>query len=398
MIVFVQHKLGRVLLLFALTFLITFCTDDPTSIGDDLIPDGDKVEIKTISSLENNFSQTFSTFKKDSLYYGSSRRLLLGNYENLSIEMLLGFAILLPDSLKKQLDSNETILTKSWIEMQQNYWIGDSTQLSFSVHKINESWTSVQFDDDTLASIKSTMGGDILLPSTYSFTDSLITLQIDNEVVDEWVARTYDKDKPQNNGLLFSPISNTGILGFQALNALPSSRFITLKLVFEKQGSYIDTISSVPSIDIHSVTSTLPTNPTGSTILQSSSSVRGKLWFDVSEVPSDIIINKATLDLFIDEANTTQGNIKTDTVAIGYYELSEVNRNFGLVPLFKKDKSYSGDLRSFVQRWSNGDENEGVQVVLSDENRTASTIAFYNSSNAVDSLKPRLTIHYTKQK
>jgi len=411
MIEFVQHKLARGLLLFSILFMLTVCTDDPTSLGEKLIPNGDKISVDTLSSLKNNFNQTFSTFQKDTLYYGSSRRILLGNYNNLSIEMLLSFAIILPDSVKKQLKANEISLIDSWIEMKPNYWIGDKTQFLFSIHKINEDWTSVEFDDDTLATIKSTMSGDILLQDTYSFTDSIITLKIDQDIVGDWVTRTYDKDKPNNNGLLFAPISNAGIVGFQALTAFPKSKYITLKMVFAKQGSYIDTIKAIPNIDIHTVTNTLLINPQGSSILQSASSIRGKLWFDISQVPENVIINKATLSLFIDETSTIRGTgagvedtvvITTDTVAVSFFEKIgnelRVNDKYGKVALFKNKKLYSGDLRTFVQRWSNGEPNEGVQVILSDENRTASTIAFYNSSTIVDSLKPRLTIYYTKQK
>lgn len=401
MIVFVKQKLVRTLLLFSLIFIFTLCVDDPTSIGDNLIPDDDKIKVNTLDSFDDDFGQTFSTFQKDSLYFGTSRRILLGNYQNLSIEMLIGFGIILPDSIATQLEANEVSLTNSWIEMKPNYWIGDSTQLSFSVHRIFESWSSVEFDDDTLSAIKSTMSGDVLLQNSYEFTDSVITVQIDQSIVNDWVMSLIDETIPENNGILFSPISNTGIVGFEALNAFPLNEYVTLKMIFEKSsGSSIDTISAIPNIDIHTVSSNLPIDPIGSSILQSSSSVRGNLKFDVSKVPADAIINSATLELFIDEANTIQGTSITDTVAISYYELNdgelEANDDYGLVPLFDGEKSYSGDLRIFVQRWVNGEPNEGMKVMLSDENRSASTIAFYNREPA-DSLSPRLTIHYTTQ-
>ena len=312
--------------------------------------------------------------------------------------MLIGFGILLPDSIKKGIKGNEIKLKSSWIEMKPNYWIGDKSHFEFSVKEINQSWTSNDFNNDTLNAVRASLGSEILIQDSYSFSDSLIKFSIDEQVVNKWVKQSADNTLASNDGLYFSPISNTGIVGFQAIARFVTSDFIKLNMVFEKQGVILDTLKAVQGLDLHVVTSTEPDQNDNSLVLQSSSAIRGKLWFDVSGVPANAILNKATLTLSIDESNTEIGTVKTDTVALRFYENKDENiikKEYGVAALFKKDNSYSGDIRKFAQRWINGENNEGMEVRLSDEDRSANKIAFYKSDYKVDSLRPRLTIFYT---
>lgn len=399
--IFVYNKIVKFSLFATLFFIALACNDDPTSVGDSLIPDGDRIAFQKIDSYNNNFNQTFSTFSKDSLFYGHSKRILLGSYNNLSIDMLIGFGILFPDSIRDGLKKSEISLKSSWIEMEPNYWLGNKSHFEFSVKEIKQNWSSNNFNNDTLNAVKSSLGNEVLLQDTYSFTDSLIKFSIEQQIVNKWIMQAVENSLSINDGLYFSPVSNTGIVGFQAIARYTKSKYISLNMVFEKQGEIIDTITAVQSSDLHVVTSTTPEENENSLILQSSSSIRGKLWFDVSSVPANAILNKATLNLCIDELKTEIGNVKTDTVAISFFENKNeniINKKYGIAALLKKDKNYSGDIRKFVQRWINGEDNEGMEIKLSDENKSANTIAFYKSDCQVDSLRPRLTIFYTTAK
>jgi len=397
----VHNQKIKIVFFISLIFVSFACNDEPTAVGDALIPNTDRIELKKIDSYNNSFNQSFSTFQKDSLFFGASNRVLLGSYKNLSIDMLLGFGILFPDSLKESINKNEVVLKSSWIEMRPNYWIGDKSHLEFSVKEINQNWSSSNFNQDTLNAVKASLGDDILIKDSYSFSDSLIKFSIDEQVVNKWVKQVAENTFALNNGLYFTPVSKTGIVGFQAIARFISSSFVTLNMVLEKPGVYVDTIKAVQSKDLHIVNKTEPEKNENSLILQSSSSIRGKLWFDVSSVPTDVVLNKATLSLYIDEQHTFQGKPKTDSVVVSFFENKNQNlvkKEFGISVLFNKDNTYSGDIRQFVQRWINGENNEGMEIKLSDEDRSANTIAFFKSDYQVDSLRPRLTIFYTTVK
>jgi hypothetical protein len=89
-------KLSNLFSLFILILfiLLSSCTDDPTSVGNALIPDKDKLNSIVLDSQTEGFEQTFTSFQKDSLFFGSSDRILLGSYKNISSEVLISFIII----------------------------------------------------------------------------------------------------------------------------------------------------------------------------------------------------------------------------------------------------------------------------------------------------------------
>ncbi len=282
--------------------------------------------------------------------------------------------------------------------MYPNYWIGDSTDFLFTVHKINTHWNPIELNEDTINNIHSSLGPNILESFSYIPGDTTIKFSIDSELVENWIRRSYDDTYPEDNGILLAPQSNTGIAGFQALTSFPFYPYPSLHLEFEKEGAFIDTVLAVPKLDIHIPTGERLPDPVNSVLLQGSINVRGKLKFNIETIPSNILINSATLDLFVNEANTFEGTIETDTVAVSFYqnsELDSINTGFGKSPIVKKDGKYSGDIRQFVQRWLDGEPNEGIEVKLSDEGRSAAAITFYDNMHPNETVRPRLTIYYT---
>jgi hypothetical protein len=389
---FLKIKFWQFIPLIILLGLLNSCTDDPNSVGNALIPENDRLKSTKIET----YSESFTSFQKDSLFFGSSGKILLGSYKNISSEALLAFIILLPDSIEEQLTNNEVVLKSSWIEMYPNYWIGDSTNFSFTVHKINEHWNPIELNQDTINDIHVSLGPNILESITKG--DTVIKFSIDNELVENWVRRSFDDTYPEDNGILLAPLSNTGIVGFQALTSFPSDIYPLLHLEFEKEGEFIDTVLALPKLDIHIPTGERLLDPVNGVLLQGSINVRGKLKFNIETVPKDVLINSAILDLFVDEANTFEGTAETDSIALSFYQNSgsdSINIEFGRYPLVKKDGKYSGNISQFVQRWLDGEPNEGMEVKLTDENRSASAVSFYNNEHPNESQKPRLTIYYT---
>lgn len=383
----------------SLIFLIS-CSDDPTSIGNKLIPDKDRLNTKVIDSQTNSFEQTFTSFQKDSLYYGSSSRLLLGQYENITSEVLISFLILFPDSIQEALENSELNLIDSWIEIYPNYWIGDTSNFSFTAHQIGIPWNSIEVNEDTVNQIRaSSMGPNVIKPSSYEHQDTVIKFSLSDDLMNEWVNDAYNEDfVPDNYGVRLTPSTTNGIMGFQGLANFPIYSFPKLSLVFEKPGVYVDTVEANPKLDIHLPTGEKFDDPPDQIIIQSSINVRGKLKFDLSEVPTNVIVNSAKLELSFDETKTFVGKPSSDTLALSFYhdaQADSIISAYGQYPIVKSGEKYSGELRQFVQRWIDGEANEGMEVRLTDESRSPSAIYFYGSSHPNESLRPRLTIYYS---
>jgi len=300
--------------------ILISCTDDPNSVGSVLVPQNDKLKTIVIDSRLDNFEQEFISYQKESLFFGSASRILLGSYKNISSEALLAFIISLPDSIRSPLDSNNSItLRSSWIELYPNYWLGDSSNINFTAHEIRTSWNSIVFNEDSVTKIRNSLGPNILEEIIFSPGDTVIKITVDNELINNWVFRSFDDSYPENRGILFAPVSNTGIAGFQGITTFPNTSYPTLHLEFEKEGDFIDTVLSVPNLDMHLPVGEQLIDPPDEVLLQGSIGVRGKLKFELNQIPKDILVNKAVLKLFVNNFNSFEANVKTDTIAISAF-------------------------------------------------------------------------------
>ncbi|MCW8850407.1 MAG: hypothetical protein OQJ81_10555 [Melioribacteraceae bacterium] len=387
-----------ILILIGSNFWIS-CSDEPNDVGSVLLPDNDKLKTKIFSSLTENVAQSFVSFQEDSLYWGSSNRLLLGNYENIKSEILISFQMLLPDSIKTALETENSVqLVSSWIELYPNYWIGDSSNYSFTAHRINTHWNSVVINEDSINNVRLNLGPDLIQNFEYTAGDTSIKFSIGNEIVQDWIDNSLASTTQADYGIMLSPTSFGGIAGFQALTSFPSTQYPTLNLVFEKTNEFIDTVLIFPRIDIHVITGDRLIDPPNAIYLQGSISARGRLYFNLETLPENILVNSAKLDLFVDDLNTFEGTVKSDTVAASFYynfEMDSIKYEFGKYPLLKNGDKYSGEIRQFVQRWLEGEANEGLELKLSDENRSPAAVSFFSSDHPDPLLRPRLTIYYT---
>lgn len=377
------------------------CTNDPDPVGLNVVPKEDRLSSDVIDSYTDNFDQTFTSFKYDSLSYGSSPTILLGNYKNIKSEALIGFYINLPDSILNSFAADSINLVSSYVSIRTSYSIGDKSNFRISLYRINRSWNPSTITQDTLDLIHSNEGSDLLDQSTFSINDSIMKFDVDKDLVRGWIQRTYDSTAAKDYGMLLSPSPSSGsaIVGFQGLTSYPFYQYPTLYMIFEKPGEFIDTVLAIPSIDVHFAEGNIDPDPSGTVLLQSTLGVRGKLKFDLSQVPHHVFINKATLDLYTDDTQSDQGSPASDSLAISFltnFDNATVSSEIGQYRLTKSNNKYSGDIRLFVQKWIDGEDNQGLLVNLTDELRSVNKVAIFNSIAAVDSLQPRLTIYYTK--
>lgn len=385
------QKINIYLKVLLFIVILISCSNDPNSVGSLLIPEKDAIKTKTLEL----FADSIESFQKDSINFGSSSTLLLGNYNNISSKVLLAFLINLPDSIKDPYTNNQANLKSAWIEIYPNYWLGDKIDISFTVHKINQSWNPLTFNFDSLSFIESSIGEDILSSLSYTEGDSVIGFTIDNNLVENWVKRSFDSSVEFNNGVLLAPTSNSStIFGFQALTSFPLDRYTTLFLEFEKPGEFVDTVLSTPNLDIHLPLGEKTVDPNNGIVLQGGISSRGKIKISSQNIPDNIVINNALLDVYI--KSTDEGTISSDTIAVSFlsdFTNSTVNKNFGRYPLVKEGNKYSGDIRQFVERWIDGEANEGLEIKLSDEIIRANAVTVYGTKDI--SFTPKLTLFYT---
>ncbi len=384
------------LALIPLAFILASCNQDPASVGSNLISEQDKFTFQQLDSQTSDIKQssTYFAFKPK---LGSASYLLLGKVPYAESSILYRWNLILPDSTLQRFGNNEVIVKESWIEMIPRNTLGNSSgAFDFTVQKVTSAWGAPTFDRDSISSLQYDPQN---LKSNMVMTDTTLKFNVDPNVVKEWLSIKYNK-LPRNNGILLKATANTQkMIGFKAVQAGSSDYETYMHIVLQRPSYYIDTLVVPPDEDIHFVTSTLP--PAGSDLyLQGSYSLRGTLYFDVSTIPKNSIINKAQLELTVDAANELYGSLRSDSVFVQLLSDSTNKTLFDSTSyalLSRSNNVYAGDISKYVQRWITGTENQGLDLSLLNEYYTGARIAFYGSKNPNKALRPKLKIIYMQK-
>ena len=144
-------KYISIFIVIILTFFVA-CQEDPTSVGNGLIPDEDKINVKEINSIDDSLAQSSFYYYDKSVSYGAAIRTLLGKTENLESSVLMSFLVNLPDSIITAFKSDSLIIKEAKVLLTPTYYLGDKNlPFDFTVHKINNTWGPTGYNKDSLA-------------------------------------------------------------------------------------------------------------------------------------------------------------------------------------------------------------------------------------------------------
>lgn len=388
------------LLVIAFSSLLLFsCNDDPTSIGSNLVPDDDKISFSEYDTNVENPNQS-SSYYKTIKGLGTAEKILVGKNSYSESVAMLQYKFYLSDSLNTLLKNNQIKVNKATLSMPITYSLGNkSLPFDFTVHNIKSSWSPVGFNVDSLSSL-SYDSPDISSSRTYN--DTLVTLELHTETVKSWLKAEADTQGTQpNRGMIFKPSAATQrFIGFNAVKLYDDSKLPTLIVEIEQPGGFLDTLSATPYTDIHAVTGTSPILQ-NNIVLQGGLVSQGSLFFDLSSLPKDIIINNASLILTVDQANTLDGEPKSDSIWVQVYKDSTektftADSSVITILELQDDGKFIGDISWMVQKWLSDSttHNHGVKLSLYDESVTAARISLYGSKAQDQALRPRLKIVY----
>ncbi len=379
--------------IFSISLSFYSCSDDPSSIGADLLKN-DYLNINEMDSYKDTLSQE-SSYLKRTLPMGSAYRILVGKTSDVEASTLINFYITLADSIKSSIKADSIEVLSSSVKFSRTYVFGDnSANYDFSIHQILSGWTEKKFTSDSL-SMLSYDASDIGFNKILS--DSTDKFNISNDLVRSWLKNASDSTG-NNYGILINPSqSSQKIVGYNALVSGDSTEPM-LTVVFKKLDSYTDTLMFTVNSDVSTVTGNIPSVSTTSLVLQSGLAIDAKLWFDVSKVPFNAVINDAKVTLNLDPSKTIIADT-TNTILAGFViDSSSVVLDSSVVITFSKsNNTLTGTITTYVQKWINSRVNQGMLLFSRGEITSVDIFNIYGS-NAADSLKPRLHIIYTTKK
>lgn len=389
----------KISLYFIIVFSIIFivgCNDSPTDLGTNFLSQ-DGVEVLKLDSSVDSILQSSKSFK-NVFTLGGSSHILLGKAENITSHVLLKFVFAIPDSIKEQLLLRNLTVVDSYVEMFKNYSFGDSNAaFDYKVFKVNENWSSSTFTADSFAFLDYDNTSDLSFNRT-SENDSLYSFHLDTTLTSSWLQNFADTNIASNYGILLSPSDNSNkVLGFTAFNT-SGENDPRLRIVVEKPGEYIDTLIGYILFDISAVLGEIPNVGAENLAIQSSLTSEAKLFFDLSSLPENVVINSATLTLSIDTVASKMGSSYTDKLAVYLLADSaenELNDDY-VYSLSRSGNTYTGEITNIVRAWNNNVDNQGMLIKSSLEFWGLEIFAIKGSNAALIEKRPKLEIVYSR--
>ena len=370
------------------------CSDEPTSIGGNLVGD-DIINLKTISS--DSLSQSLSIFHPTNISLAASGRLLLGVTDNINASILLKFAVGLADSIKNDIINNDATVTSAVMELHKTYSFGDTlSNLDFNIYKVTSNW-SVNFSEDSIPQLQFDESLD-LLDGDPDITDSITSAKLSNQLLQDWLHIAADTSLRGNYGIYIRPTANSQkVLGYQAITPT-FTNIPVIKVVIEKLGAYTDTLTFSSTTDLTVMQGSIPSVSSGNIPIRAGYLINGKLTFDLSSLPENIVVNTAELVLTVDTLESKVGSSYTNSMQV--YFLLDSTKTDSIastsLTLSRSGNTFSGSITTYVRAWLQNNNNQGL--VLSPGDPISGVELFViKGSDAVQN-KPLLKITYTKLK
>lgn len=335
--------------------IIVGCGDDPSDIASGIV--GDNVVL-----LQTSAKQTSAVNFKKVVEMGTSSKLLVGKTDNVEAKFLIQFRTPMLDSIKHFLKADSIQLLSNKFFFYPNYKFGDSTAtLDFTAHKILTTWDAYTFTQDSLSPLRYDYQN--ILTNKSINNDTLHYLSIKNEVVKEWLLAEADSMFKINNGILVKSASlSNRMLGYQGFLS-GSNNNPHIEIVYQKLGSYTDTLIYYSDQDVHVVEGNIPVTNSDELFIQSGLSVQGRFSLSLDSLPNNIAINYAKITLTIDTLKSKFGSNSVDDLVL-YYVTDSTNNSIDLAAnaLLRRDKNkFTGDVTRIINRLYR-DGNYGVLI------------------------------------
>lgn len=361
-----KNKMKRNLLILSFSLMTAFflsgCAKEPNDVGFGLLPENELFNVRVYEDSVEIYAENIETFISNS----TSNILLIGNYDNISCGILIRFDI--PDTLKD--------IKMEWAQIRlfrSKFFIGDSTiPIHFTAHKVLSNYYDTLYEARAIGEFR-------------GVPDSVNYFKIDTGVVREWL-------NGKNYGLYLKPRNSGVIRGFNSLDEMLFTP--ALEIVIPKQDK-LDTIRFFYGSDgyIARLNERIDTNYI---VLQAGVGIRSILKFGISNLPKNIIVNRAEVVLYLKERKKYGGGVDsllasfiTDVdlakKSIGGFEGNYLGLRNQLDTI-----EYTIPVTTPVQRWVNGEANNGILIRPFSEVDNFDRFVFYYKTK-----RPKLKVYYT---
>jgi hypothetical protein len=387
----------------ALVAFFTRCADAPTDLGADIT--GANPVVRSYDSHARDLPTSSAMFAETQTL-GFAQRLLLGEHDGVSSQILINFRFYFDDAELAAIEQDSMEVRSAKIVLYHNYYYPDSAAsfLAENVagYEILERWTPLSASPDTFPKV-----GSENMITGFERNDSQFVFTVDPELALTWTRSQTDTNY-KNYGIALTPTGPTEtIVGFQAFNTALST---TPKLLLDVHNykTNADSLYEPNSdFDAHVLEAPAPSAP-GEDRLTAQAGVVGyaTLSFDLADLieysddgtfANGVVINQATLTLTRDSLNSAIFDSGMDALAA--WAIADTGATIEIDEdtysgLPRDGDVYRGDVSEIVRYWFDRGTFTGMRVGLRDPLEGLDKITFYDF-DADSAFTPRLTITYS---
>lgn len=391
---FIKNHTLKLFLLIITAVSLNSCENNPNSTGITFISPDDTLSTRVIDSQLDTMPITNKNYLKY-INTSSAKNFLVGNYQNYTSKSLLKFIEINPN-----LDSAVIISAILTLKYNDYSFNNKSGLTSMNVYRMTTdfNYSTVLYDSVSSANYGTVSAGSYSGTPTADTQKVLITL--DNQMIKDWLEYAADTGYAvKNYGMILLPnASASTISGFYSFNN--TTDLIPYITVIYSKNSDVDTANI--NVSEYATLSNAPPSiiPADRFVLQSGVAYRNVLNFDLSKLPSNVIINNVNLQFTLDSKNSIISAASDKRVVLGMVVDSVNNIDSISVDAFQSDSiTYilsSTSLNAFFQRWNSGVlPNFGLSMKNYLEIQNMDHFVFYSPSAAEVSFRPRIRITYT---
>jgi hypothetical protein len=383
-----------ILLLFLVTPLIMFqaCSDTPTGAGAGLL-EQDQIDVKTYDTSVDTTTITAS-YRKRTINLGTASRLLIGRRGSVEAGTVIRFNIVLPDTLRDQINNDSVTVESASITLTRSYLFGtDGDPLNLNVYKVNSSWLSTSFNSDSIASLQFDNTNQL---TALSIADTLTTIGLQPQLALTWIKAVADTALPDEYGAYLKAAEGSNkILGYYDVSNADAALTPKLNVVYRTASGELVTVQYSTFADASVVTGDIPQVSENTIVVRAGLEVISQLRFELSDLPDNAIINKAILTLKKNAAESLAGSDYVNSLSAYFVpDSSKPDSVTSLITLNPEADKYSGDVTFYVQEWVKTGKNAGLIITATGRFTGVELFALYGPG-ADTASRPRLTITYT---
>ncbi|KAA0211538.1 DNRLRE domain-containing protein [Ignavibacteria bacterium CHB1] len=378
--------------IIGITILVSIqsCEEVPTDIGSGFISPDDTLNVKVLDSETDTIPLLATQYKKAFSNF-ISPFILIGKTAGVESSGLLRF-----NNLPSTYQGVTVNSAKLFLKYVNYYYTDSAGTLDFNIYKLTQDFSFATVTRDSINS-----GSYNPAPvGNYSGTpvDSVtVSINLDNNMVKDWLEFAADPNYHEPNyGMIFIPNSaSTTIKGFGSTNANTiETPYVEIALTLNGQNDTITLNTTESNFITDGDISSLPSDRI---TLQSGVSIQNFFRFNLSKLPSNVIVNEARLEMYLDTTSSYYFSVSEKRIVANLItDSTTLEDTLSIINSEIQGNKYILQFNPFVQFWANGTfENKGIALSTLSKRLNIDKFVFYSPTYSDVSKRPRLRITYT---